>query len=342
MTPVRVGVVGLGWAGRTHLAAHAAVPGAVPVALACAEEPLLREVGAEYGITGLHTDWQDLVARDDVDAISIAAPNHLHLPIALAALRGGKHVLCEKPLARNAIEAAAMAAQARASERVLMTCFDKRHRGDVQALREQVEAGALGRVYYAKAHWMRRRRVPPGGSWFTRRELAGGGPLIDLGVHVLDLALVLLGEPEVRSVSAATFREVAAVGDDFDVEDLATAMVRLDGGAVLHLETSWAAHGSAGDDFGLVLYGSLGGAALDIRDYADADTLTLYRDVDGEPRDVTPEVPAVAGHPEVVRRFHAAVRSGDWARHDGAEGVRRAEVIDACYASAAAGAEVAL
>jgi predicted dehydrogenase len=235
-----------------------------------------------------------------------------------------------------------MAAAAERADRVLLTCFDKRHRGDFQHLKRAVDAGSLGDLYYLKAYWMRRNQMPHGGTWFTSQDLAGGGPLIDLGVHVLDLALVLLGEPRVATVSAATFNAVAKPAGQgvFDVEDLATAFIRFETGAALHLETSWAAHGGRGDDFGVTVYGTRGGAALDIRDYANTGTLTLYEEHEGQPRDVRPVTRAVAGHVEVVRQFHAAIRSNGWSGQRGQEGVTRAEIIDACYESAATGHEV--
>lgn len=341
----RVGVIGLGWAGRTHVAAHQSLPGAEVVAISCAEPELLDEVGDSCAIAGRHLSWEALVARDDIDAISIATPNHLHLPIALAALSSGKHVLCEKPLARTGQEAREMSTEARTSGRVLMTCFDKRYRGDVQHLLQEVRSGALGELYYVKASWMRRNRVPPGGSWFTNRSLAGGGPLIDLGIHVLDLALLMLGEPRPLTVSASTANALNAPrdGELFDVEDFATALIRFDSGAVLHLETSWATHGSMSDDFGLQLFGTKGGATLHVPDYAETGTLTLHRDVGGAPADFHPEIAhPVTGHAQVIRQFHQAIRSGSGAGHTGQEGVSRAALIDACYASAVAQHEVAL
>jgi predicted dehydrogenase len=237
---------------------------------------------------------------------------------------------------------------------VLQVAFNHRERGDVSTLKSYVDSGELGRIYHAKATWMRRRGVPGLGSWFTSREMAGGGPLIDLGVHVLDLALYLLGEPRVESVSAATYAELGPrghggrvggemfVGAEFTVEDLATAFLRLEGGATLLLEASWAAHGKAGDDFGVTLYGSDGGAEIAVEDYSWRDTLRIFTDVGDTPAVVTPLLTRGVGHLGVVRRFVETIRSGDWAAHVGIDGLRRAEVIDACYASARDGREVVL
>lgn len=353
-TPLRAGVVGLGYAGEVHLKAYADL-GVERAALAGLEPERLKQLGAAYDVAELHSDWTELVGRDDLDMISIGAPNYLHAPIAIAALRSGKHVLCEKPLARSAVEAEAMVAAAVANDRVLHTSFNHRERGDVQILRRHIDSGALGRIYHAKASWMRRRGVPGAGGWFTSKEMAGGGPLIDLGVHVLDLALYLMGEPEVVSVSGATYAELAGRGGfanakaptsggggQIEVEDLATAFVRLEGGATLLLEASWASHGSAGDDFGVTLFGTDGGAEMKVRNYGTTDTLRIYADVGGSPAEIRPKTGPGEGHRAVVRAFLAAIESGDYSSHRGAEGLRRTRIVDACYRSAESGREVVL
>lgn len=353
--PLRVGIVGLGFAGETHLKNYLLQPNVEAVALAGKETEKLRLLGETYGVPNLYEDYADLVARDDLDAVSVCTPNHLHAPIAIAALENGKHVLCEKPLARSGAEAEEISSVARKAGRVLQVAFNHRARGDVRILKHYVDNGDLGRVYHVKASWMRRRGIPGMGSWFTNREMSGGGPLIDLGVHVLDLALYLLGEPEVRAVSAATYAELGPAGrggrgdDDktstgtgYEVEDLATAFIRLADGATLLLEASWAVHGSAGDDFGLTLYGTEGGAEIRVKNYNWDDTLRIFTDVAGVPAEVVPQLTRGEGHLAVVRDFVDTVRSGDWSKEFGEQGLVRARVIDACYASALEGREVPL
>lgn len=355
---LRVGVVGLGFAGDTHLKNYLLQPGVEAVALAGKEAEKLRLLGETYGVPNLYDSWEDLVARDDLDIVSVCTPNHLHAPIAIAALESGKHVLCEKPLARSGAEAAEISEAARKAGKVLRVAFNHRARGDISVLKHYVDNGDLGRVYHVKASWMRRRGIPGMGSWFTNKEMAGGGPLIDLGVHVLDLALYLLGEPEVKTVSAATYSELGptglgarselddldktVVGTTYEVEDLATAFIRLEGGATLLLEASWAVHGSAGDDFGITLYGTEGGAEIRVKHYNWEDTLRIFTDVAGVPAEVSPQLARGEGHLAVVRDFLDTVRSGDPSRERGQEGLTRARVIDACYASASEGSEVTL
>lgn len=352
---LRVGVVGLGFAGETHLKSYLQLPNIEAVALAGLEEPKLRQLGATYGVPNLYPHWEELVARDDLDIVSVCTPNFLHAPIAIAALKSGKHVLCEKPLARTSAEAGAIVQAAREAGRVLHVAFNHRQRGDVQTLKRYLDSGSLGRIYHAKASWMRRSGIPGMGSWFTSKDMAGGGPLIDLGVHVLDLALYLLEEPEVLTVSAATYAEMGPhgrggsitaakqiVGATYEVEDLATAFLRLKGGTTLLLEASWATYGSAGDDFGVTLYGTEGGAEIKVKNYTWEDTLRIYTDVADVPAEVHPRLTKGEGHLAVVRDFIDAIRGRDWAAHVGVEGLRRTQIIDACYASALENREVTL
>lgn len=350
---LRVGVVGLGWAGETHLKSYLQIPGVEVVAVADPVETRLGQIATTYEIAHPFTDYHDLMARDDIDAVSVATPNHLHAPVTIAALESGKHVLCEKPLARSGAEGESMIKAAVAAGRVLQVAFNHRQRGDVQTLKTYIESGGLGRIYHAKASWMRRSGIPGMGGWFTNREMAGGGPLIDLGVHILDMALYLLGEPEVVSISAATYAELgprgrggrgdykSLVGEGgYEVEDLATAFVRLGDGATLLVEASWAVYGKYGDDFGVALYGTEGGADITVKNYTTEDTLTIFTDTAGVPAEVRPRVPRGEGHLAVVRNFVNTIKSGDWSSHTGSEGLRRAQIIDACYLSALQGREI--
>jgi predicted dehydrogenase len=358
MTPIetpqllRVGVVGLGWAGETHIKAYNLLPNVEVIAAADPRAERLNEIGKTYNVPYLYGDFNDLIARDDLDVVSVATPNHLHAPVAVAALESGKHVLCEKPLARTVAEGEAMVKAAIDHRRVLKVAFNHRQRGDVQVLKSYIDQNGLGRVYHAKAMWMRRSGIPGMGGWFTTREMAGGGPLIDLGVHVLDMAMFLLNEPEVVAVSAATYAELGPRGRGsrgdrsaegiYEVEDLATAFIRLADGVTLLLEASWAVYGRHSDDFGVSLFGTEGGAEIDIKNYVWQDTLRIFTDTGGVPSEIRPQVSRGEGHNAVVREFVGVIRSGDWSNHVGREGLRRTQIIEACYLSAQQGREVAL
>ncbi len=356
-TTLRVGVIGAG-IGAAHIAAYQTVPGVEVRALADLSDERARQVAATYKVPEIYHDYSELLALPDLDAVSVCLPNALHAPVAIAALQSGKHVLVEKPMARTVAEGEAMIAAAEAAERVLMIAFNQRYRSDVQWLKQYVDSGALGRIYYAKAHWMRRSGIPRLGSWFVSKEQAGGGPLIDLGVHVLDMALYLMGEPEPQAISANTYAEFGPRGLKgsgsawarpihgetlpYEVEDLATAFIRLDGGATLLLEASWATHSAAGDDFGVTLYGTEGGAELLIRNYTYDGTVRVFTDMGGAPTDLTPRIPKAEGHPAVISRFIAAIREGAPPVPSAAEGLRRTAVLAACYQSAAEGREISL
>jgi predicted dehydrogenase len=264
-------------------------------------------------------------------------------------------VLCEKPLARNGTEAKRIVSAAREADRAVHIAFTQRERGDVQALKRHVDEGNLGKIYHAKATWMRRNGIPGMGGWFTSKELAGGGPLIDLGVHMVDMAIFLMGEPEVVNVSCATYAELGPRGrggrgdfglmqgdKPYEVEDLATAFIRFSDGATLNLEAGWAAYRESSDDFGVTLYGTDGGAEMKVRNYGTSDTVRIYTDVAGVPAVVAPEIEPREGHYAVVRRFIETIRSGDWEGQYGEDGLNRARIIDACYASALENREVTM
>jgi predicted dehydrogenase len=357
-TPIRAGVVGIGWAGQQHMAAYDSAPGVDLVAIAGKEDDVRADLAERYGIEATYRDWESMIARGDLDVVSVAVPTFLHAPIAIGALRAGAHVLSEKPIARTGEEGQAMVDAAREAGKVLEVVFNHRRRGDIEAVRAAVEDGTVGRPYHARAMWLRRAGIPALGSWFTSSEMSGGGPLVDLGVHVLDWTLHIMGEPRVTAVSAVTHAELGprGLGGDvggaksggaepsaYEVEDLASALLRLEGGGSIMLETSWATHRATPDEFGITLYGTEGGADLKVEGYAPSGDLTIYAGDGEEATDTVIEAPEGRGHGAVVERFLEHVRDeASWSQHDGGVGLSRARIVDACYASARAGREVAL
>ena len=356
---LRVGVVGIGWAGQQHLMAYNALEGVRIVALAGMEEELRNSLQAEYSIPNAFADWKDMLEHGGLDAISVAVPTFLHAPIAIAALERGIHVLSEKPIARNAVEGQAMVDAARKAGRVLDVAFNHRRRGDIKALKGVIDDGGLGRPYYAKASWLRRSGIPTLGSWFTNPELAGGGPLADIGVHALDYALHLLGEPKVVAVSAATHSELGpqgrgggsrysaqATSHAFEVEDFASAFLRLEGGGTLVIEASWATYRETDDLLDFTVYGTDGGAELKVQGapFPPVGQLRVFTDKEGESADYVPPVLPGRAHDAVVEDFITAVRGGEqaWGEHDGSLALYRAQIIDACYQSAREQREVRL
>ncbi|MCC6314979.1 MAG: Gfo/Idh/MocA family oxidoreductase [Thermomicrobiales bacterium] len=352
---VRVGIIGCG-IGIFHLEGFEKEPRAEIVALAGLDTDRCVMLQQRFSVPRRYGDYKDLLADPDIEAVTIAVPNFLHEEVTLAALAAGKHVLVEKPLARNVAEGERMVTAARKSGKVFGVIFNRRSRHDVQLVKHEVARGALGRIYHGRAFWMRRSGIPGLGSWFTNKELAGGGPLIDLGIHVLDMALWIMGEPEPTAVSAATYaalgpkgrgmwqgaRFKAAPDAAYEVEDFATAMIRFANGMTLTLDTSWAGYTSHTDEFGVSFMGDEGGAEIHVKDYADTGTLRFFSEIDGAPTVIEPRLQSIHNHGEVFRRFIDSILTGVPFSPTGEEGLERVRLIEAIYRSAAEGREIAL
>ncbi len=353
---IRVGVIGCG-AGMFHLRGYSQDPRVKIVALAGLDTDRCERLAKQYDVPRIYTDYQDLLSDHDIDAVSVVVPNNLHWPVTRDAFEAGKHVLVEKPLAGTVADGERMVAAAKEHGKRLGIAFQRRWRHDVQIVRDQIASGVMGDVYYAKAFWMRRTGIPGWGSWFTNKQAAGGGPLIDLGVHVLDMALYMLGNPTITSVSAATYDKIGSQGkgnlpsamgprtggsNSYEVEDLATAFLRFGNGGTLLLEAAWAAYTEMTDEFGVQVYGSNGGAKIHSKDYADIGTLQLFSDIGDTAVDSTPRLQSRDGHAQICSNFIDAILDGAPLSPDGQEGLDRVRVIEAIYRSAELGREVAI
>jgi len=260
---LKMGVVGLGM-GRGHARGYHSHPQADLVAICDPDEERLRAVQEEFDVPRTYTDAEAMFRSENLDGVSIAVPNKFHAPLTIAALKRGLHVLCEKPMSMTVKEAEAMNTAAAKAGRNLMINFSFRFTDASYALKKQVEAGVVGDIYFGRSVWHRRRGIPRFGGWFGIKELSGGGPLLDLGVHRLDLALWLMGYPEPVSVSGSTYNRIAAPlaekeGKDFTVEDLACGLVKFANGATLILEASWALNQQEREHMTTNLYGHKGG-----------------------------------------------------------------------------------
>lgn len=355
MEQVRVGVIGCG-IGLFHIEGYEEEPRARVMALAGLDEERCASLVQRFNIPLRYRDYQDLLANPEIDAVSICVPNHLHAEVAIAALRAGKHVLIEKPLARTAAEGEEiLRVAAEMNDRIVGIVFNKRYRADFEYVCDLARNGHFGKIYYAKAYWLRRSGIPGLGSWFTRKELAGGGPLIDLGVHVIDASLWALGNPELKTVSASTFAKLgpqgrgnwprgrfkAVDGAEYEVEDLASAFIRTTDGATLQIEVSWAAYLKETDEFGIELMGDQGGARVHVKDYAKEGDVTLFSDLNGARVETTPRIFDHHEHGRVISRFIDSILLGVPMSPSGEEGLDRIRVIDAIYESAAAEREIA-
>jgi predicted dehydrogenase len=271
-----VAVIGTGAIGHDHIASFNQHPAARVIALAEVSPERGREAAAKFKISDLVTDYRQLLARDDIDVVSIALPNYLHAPVALDALRAGKHVMLDKPVATNARDAARLGVEAKKRGLLFMVGQNDRFHPAIQTLKRLIGEGVLGDVYHAKTAWTRRAGIPRIGSWFTQKKFAGGGCTYDIGVHALDRCLYLMGEFDAVAVSGQTYAKFGprGLGDGswgkseidpqrpFDVDDLAVALIKLRSGRTVLLETSWAAHQPMHDFNGTQFFGTEAGALL--------------------------------------------------------------------------------
>lgn len=341
---VKVAVVGVG-IGHLHIQGYCKCPEAQVIAVCDINEERARRVAAEFNIPHVFTDYKEMLKLDGIDAVSVCTPNYLHGPHTIAAFEAGKHVICEKPLAVDPEEGAAMVAAGRKAGRIFMTAFNNRFRGDTQVLKRFIEGGELGEIYYAKTGWIRRKGIPGMGGWFTTKSRSGGGPLIDIGVHVLDLALWLMGNPKAVAVTGSTYAKFGPGGEGtgtwgitekegrFDVEDLAAGFLRLDTGATVILEASWASHIKQD-----VIYTSLVGT----KGGADLNPFCVYKDMHGVAVDITPGFPNVSGHEMEIRHFVDCLVNGTEPISTGEHGLEVTRILDAIYRSAGTGREIVL
>jgi predicted dehydrogenase len=342
----QVGLIGCGGIARDqHLPGWARVPFVEVAALADISGEALAQATALAPGAQPFSDWQQLLALDHLDIIDVCTPNRTHTAIVLAALARGCHVLCEKPLATTSREAQAMADAALASRRVLMAAQHLRFDPVAVQLHSLVAGGRLGEVYYTRAQWLRRRLLPARLT-FISRALSGGGPAVDIGVHVLDLAYWLLGAPEPVSVSAFQSDRLArrpdlggAWGDwdraCFDVEDFAAGLVRFANGSVLVLEASWLGFQPEREIQRVQCYGTEGGLLW-------PDGLVVG-ETNRVPWDLKlHDTPRVAPHHVEIAEFARAVRDGGPCSVPMHETCNVIRILEAFYESAELGAEVRL
>ena len=262
--PRTVGIIGLGY-GRAHLEGFRAA-GCDVVAVCQRNESAAKAVANQYGIAGVHTRWEDLVAKAKPDIVAIATPPALHLPILKAAMESGAHVLCEKPLAMSRAEALEMLAIAKRTGRAAITGFNWRFPVATREFRARVDAGALGRVFHVNARWMSGgwASESAAATWRMDRSIAGHGALGDMGVHLVDMIRWLFGEfRSVQCQSGIAYPTRHAPGGAApDAEDHATVLAELASGAQVSFTTSRVAHGLA--EHSLEAYGTNGALSFKV------------------------------------------------------------------------------
>ena len=274
MTKFKAAFVGCGGiATCKHLPALRSIPEVETVAFCDLiperAENLAREFGADGAQT--YTDYKQMIQEHpEVDIVYVCTPNRSHAEISIYALEAGKHVMCEKPMARTGAEARAMCEAAKKSGKTLTIGYQNRQRPDTKYLKAACENGELGEIYFAKAHALRRRAVPTWGVFLDAYN-QGGGPLIDIGTHALDMTLWMMDNYKPKYVVGTTYRKLAdqketgnAWGDwdpeKFTVEDSAFGFIVMENGATIELETSWALNIEDEGEAQTTLCGTKGGA----------------------------------------------------------------------------------
>ena len=346
---LRIGIVGAGGIAQyAHLPGYASMPDECEIVAICdINEATAKATAEKFGIGRVLTDYRELVEDPQIDAISVTTPNAFHMEPTVSALRSGKHVLCEKPLGMNAKECKKMCRAAKDAKRILQVGLQFRFSGIARFMHDYIERGHMGDIYYARAQALRRRGVPAWGV-FIDKEKQGGGPLIDIGVHVFDLTLYLMGYPKPVSASGKTWNMLGtnpelfnAWGDyersKFSVEDFAVGMVKFDNGAVVVLESSFM--GNLEDQpIQTQLFGTKSGAI--VKSSGD-DPIKIFGEQDRQLFDMIPKnIPKVESmHVDEVRAFVRAIRDRKPSPVPGEQGLALNAIFDALYKSAETGRE---
>ncbi len=352
MNKIKVGIIGTGSISNEHIQANLKNPNVELYAFCDINEKQLQLMAEKYGVTRTFTDKDEMLKLEELDAVSVCTWNSEHAPCTIAALNAGKHVLCEKPMATSAEEARSMVEAAERNGKLLMIGFVRRFGNDCAILQDFIGQDYFGELYYAKATYLRRNGNP--GGWFGDKSRSAGGPLIDLGVHVIDLTRYLMGNPKPVSVYGATFRKLlnrpnikggkaynsvsAGSQDICDVEDLASAMIRYDNGAVLSVEASFSLNLKS-DEGKIQLFGTKGGAKID-------PELEMYTEVNDYLADVKLALPTALNFDGLfageINHFIDCVQNGTPCKSPAEDGVALMTILDAIYESARTGHEVIL
>jgi len=346
---LRIGIIGSGGIAQScHMRGYAAIPEQCEIVAVSDVNPETAKAAAEkFEVPAQYTDYKEMLKKEQLDAVSVATPNKFHKQPTIDALQAGVHVLCEKPLGMNAEECREMCATARETGKILQVGLQSRFNGPSRWMKQYIDAGNMGDIYFARAQALRRRGVP-GWGVFINKELQGGGPLIDIGVHILDLTLFLMGYPKPVSASGKTWNQLGtnpelwnAWGDydrtKFTVEDFAVGLIKFDNGAVVSLESSFMGNGP--DPFETQLFGTKAGAI--VKPYAGNDALKIFTEQNRQLMDITPgNIPNVeSAHVDEVKAFVDAIQNDKPSPVPGENGLILNAIFDAIYKSSETGNE---
>ncbi len=353
MSKLKLAMVGVGNIANTHMTSYSKNSNVELYALCDINPDRLKLMGEKFGVTRLYTDEREMLdALPEIEAVDVCTWNAAHAPCTIMALEAGKNVLCEKPMAMNVAEAEAMKAAAEKAGKLLMIGFVRRFGRDCDIVSELIKDGTMGEVYYAKTQNIRRNGNP--GGWFGEMAKSGGGPLIDLGVHSIDLVRYLMGKPRAVSVYGATYAKlgsrpniktkkayVASSATDHDIcdcEDLASVMVRFDNGATLFVEMSYSLN-TGSEENSTQLFGTKAGVKM-------SDNVTLYTETDGYLSNITLEgstgLDFHGAFDAETAHFVNCCQNSTPCRNTAEDGIELMKILCAAYESAKTGHEVTL
>lgn len=357
MRKLKCGIIGLGGIGTDkHLPEYAKLKEDVEIAAICdADENMVKQTLKQYAVPHAFTNYKDLLALKEIDFVCVCLPNFLHAPVTIEALMAGKHVHCEKPMARNAVEAREMVRAKNASGKKLMIGLNNRFTPATRYVDRYIRDGNLGDIYFAKCGWVRRKEIAPRG-WFLEKVKSGGGPLIDLGVHVLDMVMSLMDFPELKSVTARTYSKFinsdlriaysnpGAREEDnnkFNVEDLAVGFIELQKDISLQFEASWASNIEREKAY-YEIYGTKGGVRYTKFPGIPAE-VKIFTVMNGQHVDMEPKLLPVVFDPMEFTEFVSCIREDREPKLATPEqAVKIMELIDAIYKSAEIKKQIAM
>ncbi len=346
---VGIGIIGGGGIAQSaHMKGYAQIPEQCEIVAVCdVNDETAKKAAGLFNVGTTYSDYNELLADPRIHAVSVTTPNKFHKEPTIAALKAGKHVLCEKPLSMDAIESREMCDVARATGNILQVALQSRFTGGARFLKEYIDKGHMGDIYFARAQALRRRGVP-GWGVFIDKEKQGGGPLIDIGVHILDFTLFLMGYPKPISASGKTWDMLGknpslynSWGDydreKFTVEDFAVGMIKFENGAVVSLESSFMANLDQ-DAHHTQLFGTKAGAKLNIH---DPKSLEIYTEIDRQLFTMKPaNIPSVENpYYAEVAAFVDAIQNGKPSPVPGENGLILNAIFDALYKSSESGKE---
>lgn len=350
MEKVRVGLVGCGNIGRVHLEGYKNAKNIEVVALCDIDPANLKKASEMFGIEKVYSSEEEMLKNEQLDAVDVCVWNCNHAKCTIDALNAGLHVLCEKPMATSAKEAEEMAEAAKRNNKLLMIAFVMRFMDEGKIAKDFIDNGYIGDIYYSKATYLRRHGAP--GGWFNNKKMSAGGPVIDLGVHVIDFTRYLMGRPQVKSVFASVEDKLGNrthlktdVGwkpdnandkDIYDVEDFGVALIKYENGQTTLLETSYSLNGE--DSISKIVYGTKGGMNM------NGEDLKIYTEVNGFLADITPKVinykDSCPGFQAEIQHFADCILTGCDCIAPAEDGIEVMKILDAIYESGRTGHEV--